>query len=73
MDYRQRLTIWCGKQTLEIIYDWRFQIEIYGTYLDALKQANKDMDKYGYKTADIVDPDTGEVIVTIKEETKEEE
>ena len=73
MNYRQRIITWCGKQTLEIVYDGRFQIETYGTYLDAIKQADRDIDKYGYKIADILDPDTGEVIVNITEDGLEEE
>jgi hypothetical protein len=68
MDYRMRTITWNGKQTLVIEYDGRFQIEIYGTYVDAIKQANRDMDRYGYDTADIINPETGEVILTIKEE-----
>ena len=73
MNYRQRIITWCGKQALEIVYDGRFQIETYGTYLDAIKQADRDMDKYGYKIADIVDAYTGEVIVNITEDGLDEE
>ena len=74
MDYRYRKITWCGKQMLEIVYDGRFQIETYGTYVDGIMQANNDMDKYGYKTADIIDACTGEVIISITEdELKEEE
>ena len=74
MDYRYRKITWRGKQTFEIVYNGRFQIETYGTYLDSLMQANNDMDKYGYKTADIIDACTEEVIISITEdELKEEE
>lgn len=68
MDYRMRTITWNGKQTLVIEYDGRFQIETYGTYVDAIKQANRDMDRYGYDTADIINPETSEVVLTIKEE-----
>ena len=68
MDYRTRKITFHTNYSYEIIYDGRFKADSYGTTQDALKEANHMMDVYGFKSAEIIDDKTGEVIATVEEE-----
>lgn len=68
MNYRTRKITFHTKYNYEITYDGRFRAGSYGSTQDALKEANHMMDIYGFKKAEIIDDNTGEVIATIENE-----
>lgn len=68
MDYRMRKITFLTEYAYEIEYDEHFRTNAYGSTQDALKEANHDMDVYGFKKAEIIDATTGEVVATVEEE-----